>query len=221
MGLALGVGQGLGSAFLHLLGAGIGFPIAVLMLKKGWVDCEGWDLFSRWPGRRREVELHRKRSSDPEAPAGAGASGSAGIETPPPAARDEALSLLRGYLAEGDAAMAKATYDQTVAETGPWPLPEADLLAWIQLHKKLGTLDGAKLLLKEAIERIPAKAAALKVLLASVYIENESRPARGLEVLASIPRPSLTEHVRTAIARLRRKAEELQRQGAMELDVDD
>lgn len=32
---------------LHLLGALAGVPIGILMLRKGWVDCEGWDWFSR------------------------------------------------------------------------------------------------------------------------------------------------------------------------------
>lgn len=32
---------------LHLLGAAAGAPIGYLMLKKSWVNCEGWDLFSR------------------------------------------------------------------------------------------------------------------------------------------------------------------------------
>ncbi len=31
---------------LHLFGAGVGLPIGLLFLKKGWVDCEGWDLIS-------------------------------------------------------------------------------------------------------------------------------------------------------------------------------
>ncbi|MEO1529178.1 MAG: rhomboid family intramembrane serine protease [Planctomycetota bacterium] len=32
---------------LHLMGAFVGVPFAIVMLKRGWVDCEGWDLFSR------------------------------------------------------------------------------------------------------------------------------------------------------------------------------
>lgn len=32
---------------LHLLGALAGVPIGILLLKKGWVECEGWDWFSR------------------------------------------------------------------------------------------------------------------------------------------------------------------------------
>lgn len=35
------------SAALHLVGAAAGLPIGIGMLKLGWVDCEGWDWFSR------------------------------------------------------------------------------------------------------------------------------------------------------------------------------
>ncbi|MEK7412097.1 MAG: rhomboid family intramembrane serine protease [Planctomycetota bacterium] len=32
---------------LHLLGVAAGIPVGVVMLRKHWVDCEGWDWFSR------------------------------------------------------------------------------------------------------------------------------------------------------------------------------
>jgi membrane associated rhomboid family serine protease len=34
------------TAFLHMMGAFMGFGVGVLYLKKGWVDCENWDLFA-------------------------------------------------------------------------------------------------------------------------------------------------------------------------------
>jgi len=34
------------SAMLHLVGAVAGLVMAIVMLKKNWVDCEGWDYFS-------------------------------------------------------------------------------------------------------------------------------------------------------------------------------
>ncbi|QDT12021.1 intramembrane serine protease GlpG [Planctomycetes bacterium K23_9] len=33
---------------LHLLGMSVGFVVAIAMLKKGMVDCEGWDVISRY-----------------------------------------------------------------------------------------------------------------------------------------------------------------------------
>lgn len=42
---------GMGSSGLHLVGVAIGFPIGVLWLKRGWVDCEKWDLFSVLSGK--------------------------------------------------------------------------------------------------------------------------------------------------------------------------
>lgn len=35
------------SGLLHLMGAAFGFPFAIFMLQQGWVDCEGWDIFSQ------------------------------------------------------------------------------------------------------------------------------------------------------------------------------
>ncbi|MFK8114481.1 MAG: rhomboid family intramembrane serine protease [Rubripirellula sp.] len=46
LGLAFN-GFHMSSAMLHLLGMSIGFPFAIYMLRKGLVDCEGWDLLSR------------------------------------------------------------------------------------------------------------------------------------------------------------------------------
>ena len=34
------------TGLLHLMGAAFGAPLAILMLKAGAVDCEGWDAFT-------------------------------------------------------------------------------------------------------------------------------------------------------------------------------
>lgn len=41
------LGISMSTPMLHLLGMSVGIPFAIGMLKLGWVDCEGWDLFSR------------------------------------------------------------------------------------------------------------------------------------------------------------------------------
>lgn len=39
------------SALLHLSGAAVGLPLAVLGLKLGWLDAGGWDALSLRAGR--------------------------------------------------------------------------------------------------------------------------------------------------------------------------
>ncbi len=41
----------MGSSGLHIVGCVIGFAVGVVFLKKGWVDCEKWDLFSVMSGK--------------------------------------------------------------------------------------------------------------------------------------------------------------------------
>ena len=57
-------GMAMSSAVLHLLGAGVGFPLAIAMLKFGWVDCEHWDLFSVWSGRNTMTPEERRAEEE-------------------------------------------------------------------------------------------------------------------------------------------------------------
>ena len=52
------------SEVLHLVGAGVGFPAAILMLKLDWVDCEHWDLFSVWSGRNTMSDMEREEAEE-------------------------------------------------------------------------------------------------------------------------------------------------------------
>ena len=52
-------GFAMSTPVLHLLGAAAGLPIGIVMLKKGWVDCEGWDWFSRRGGATKPTPSRR------------------------------------------------------------------------------------------------------------------------------------------------------------------
>ncbi len=47
----------LGTAALHLMGAGLGLVPAIVMLRTKWVDCEGQDIFS-WPDAASPPDPH-------------------------------------------------------------------------------------------------------------------------------------------------------------------
>jgi len=58
----LGLRYAVSSAFLHMVGAIVGGAAGVFLLKKGWVDCENWDLFAvlrGTHGNRDAIEMHR------------------------------------------------------------------------------------------------------------------------------------------------------------------
>src|SRR5262245_61743346 len=129
-------GDLVGSSVLHLIGAAVGLPVGVILLKKGLVDCEGWDIFSRrqkrlrpWTGRRSEVKTA----------AAAPASEIPGKNVPTASEqRNDALVLVRDHLQSRDVLAAKMVYQETVKETGPWPVPAADLSNLIKGLLKAG-----------------------------------------------------------------------------------
>jgi membrane associated rhomboid family serine protease len=53
----------IGTAALHLMGGVLGYWVGVVMLKRGLVDCEGWDLFSVLKGTNGRVEIDPARAS--------------------------------------------------------------------------------------------------------------------------------------------------------------
>ncbi|WP_437226381.1 rhomboid family intramembrane serine protease [Planctomicrobium sp. SH661] len=61
--LAVSSGFRMGSAVVHLSGAAIGAAFAIVMLRKGWVDCEDGDLFTVW---KRDVKANALLTSAPE-----------------------------------------------------------------------------------------------------------------------------------------------------------
>jgi membrane associated rhomboid family serine protease len=61
-------GFAMSTPVLHLLGAAAGLPLGIVMLKKGWVDCEGWDWFSRRSGSQAPPKPKAKHSPTTAAP---------------------------------------------------------------------------------------------------------------------------------------------------------
>ena len=58
------VGGALVSELGHLSGAFWGTVLAIVLLKAGWVDCEGWDLFALAAKRRKLAQDWNKRVED-------------------------------------------------------------------------------------------------------------------------------------------------------------
>lgn len=64
IGVAFG-GFGITSSLMHLVGLAMGLAVGAIWLRRGWVDCEGWDLVSVWHGR--ETGIARDEQVEAEA----------------------------------------------------------------------------------------------------------------------------------------------------------
>jgi membrane associated rhomboid family serine protease len=170
--LNLTAGLGITSGLLHCLGLVAGVPLAIVLLKKGVVDCGGWDIFSLRQGRPKTIKMYRP-----------GRLHGAELEE----SMKSALDLMREYLQERDPAMAAAVYRQSVAEAGAWMLPMDVLNSLIDAFAASGSLSEAKPFIEEAIARDPQNAVDRTLLLARAFIEGDRDPVKGLEVLFSLP----------------------------------
>jgi membrane associated rhomboid family serine protease len=203
-------GMAMSSAVLHLLGAGVGFPLAIAMLKFGWVDCEHWDLFSVWSGRNTMTPEERRaeEESKPER-----------IKQRAEEAqdrRDLATKQIRELIQSGQALFALRAHQRMARELPDWSLSEPDLLALIQcLHEKKLWADSISPM-AEYLVRYSAKAPAVRLKLAQILVVQEHRPAQALKVLAKIDAAALDAHQREFYAKLRAKVRQLHEQNPYE-----
>ncbi len=235
-----------GSQVLHLMGAGLGFGIGVVMLKKGWVDCEGWDLFSVWTGtqnkaREEEAEAARKVVSAAQQKVldqlvGAGdkkvavrenvLSADDLLQATVPLGeavdRDEMLAKMREAIAAGDPQTAYGLFEQLADDPFATDLPEADLLKIISLFQKQKLWSASMPAMVRYLQHFQAKESQIRVLLAKILVQVEKRPGQALAVLEKLNETQLKAEDRQAVAQLRSRAERMQAEqpDAMEMVED-
>jgi hypothetical protein len=227
-------GLTIASQVLHLMGAGLGFAVGAGMLKMGWVDCEGWDLFNVWAGTQNkardeeadaakkivreatERRLQELTGRQDAAPAAASAPltmddlGSIGapLETPQPS--DQALADVRQAIAAGDPQQAFARFQRLAADPLTSELPEAELLRIIGLYHKQKLWSPSVPALVEYLRHFQAKETQVRLWLARILVQVEKRPAQALAVLAKLPADKLKDEERALAAQLRARAKQLQ-----------
>src|SRR5262249_14929417 len=123
--MVLLTGFAVSSALLHLSGAVLGFLLATVMIKKGLVDCEDWDLYVVMQGRpgRARSDLPARRAPRPDAtPAPRKKAGRAGAGGGTPRSIEEKAAAagrrLRTHLDAGEAEAAHSVYEKA-ARTMP------------------------------------------------------------------------------------------------------
>jgi len=184
------------SEALHLLGAAVGFGLGITMLKKGWVDCENWDLLSVLAGRHTMSESQRRELLQE----------SAEWQEEQRKRSASALEQIRAITAEGRPELAYKAHQKMARTVQGWTLPDADFLKLILSFHEQKKWSAS---VEPMVEYLRAKREherQVRLRLAHVLIEFEKRPGQALQVLSKLVPSELSDSQRNLLERLKQKA---------------
>jgi membrane associated rhomboid family serine protease len=217
------------SQMMHLLGAVLGFAVGVLMLKRNWVDCENWDLFAVLKGtygNRTQLASYGLVSAThsgsvipaSEFPAGEDSQDSTDVAESRSAKKKRVLKRTRKLLDEGKPHAALAEFQSLKHLVSNWHLNEADLRALaVGLYQEQAWQEATPLL-EEYIETFPANADQMRLMLAGISVNQQSRPKYALKLLDDIDHSELSEKNALHIQKITDRAHTLIEEGVIELE---
>ncbi|MGD0653294.1 MAG: rhomboid family intramembrane serine protease [Thermoguttaceae bacterium] len=207
------IGMQISSAVMHLLGASVGFAVAIALLKARLVDCENWDLFSVLAGRNtmteeeREQAEHKNQASQQEPEE----------KIDQQSLREAALKEIHEIIQNAQPQLALKFHQRMSRELRDWILPQNDLFNLIlALHKNKLWSESVPLM-KEHLKRYPQKSALMQLKLAQILVTIENRPVQALKLLAEINQSELDARQSEILQKLRAKAEQLRDQVPYEI----
>jgi hypothetical protein len=219
----------------HLSGAFWGTVVAIVLLKTGLVDCEGWDVFSLWAKRKvlakkweqRAQQLEQDklvlRSSVKALARAKSLENHQDYNADQPSRQERAAAAVQrvqSLIDKGDVTGALAAYDRTARALFDWPA-QPELYAMIKaLHARGAELDSIRLM-RDHCRSYPGSSSKMRVKLAQILIRDCQRPVAALRILDEIPAGSLPADLEKARQRLARQAEAMREEGVLELEGDD
>ncbi|MCI0360761.1 MAG: rhomboid family intramembrane serine protease [Planctomycetaceae bacterium] len=199
------------SATLHLLGATAGLGVGLVMLKKGWVDCENWDVFSVWQGRNR---LSKEQLAEEALNSEEGKRKLA-------AARETMHTQFLNYLKADEPAAALAVHRRGKLQFADWRLAEPEHVQLIQALRKGQLWDDTVLSMVEYLHLYTERASLVRLALAQLLVEQLNRPVQGMKVLARLDPKQLPAPQQQKLAALRKRAQVEAEENPFEATVDD
>lgn len=189
----------IGSSTLHLMGAALGFAIGIVMLKKNWVDCENWDLFSVRANKHgrpepmdTEKELQRLKSMAPV----------------PTISPETALATIREKMAAGSPGEALLTRKEARKGMPQWELPETDLYQLSAVALKQKRWPDVVDLWTSYLQKYATHAVAIRIRLAGVLVEHLNDPRKASKVLNEVPPDRLKPEERKLHDQIRAKIDQ-------------
>ena len=216
----------MGSSGLHMVGCVIGFAVGVVFHKKGWVDCEKWDLFSVMSGKygrfaEKDWALGSysptgKTYSDLPLPEGTEES------------RDNSGTKTRNKKTSGGMKRVHALIDDGDA------LSAAEELMTMRLHETticpdeartrklaMGLLqaqpfDDAEIWLQEYIDNYPEENAWARIRMSQLLLTQLKRPMAALQTLKGLSLAGVDQDLQNLAKKIVRTAKERVRSGVQD-----
>jgi len=213
----------MGSSGLHMVGCVIGFAVGVVFLKKHWVDCENWDLFSVLNGKygrfaEKEWSLGAysptgKTYSDIPLP-----TGSAEVDV-------EATVAVRRRKTSGAMKRVNALIDSgdvltAAEELMSMRLHETDICPDEARTRKLAmgliqaqAFDDAEIWLQEYIDNYPQDNAWARIHMSQLLLTQLKRPMAALQTLKGLSLEGVAQNLQNLAKKIVRTAKEQVRNG--------
>lgn len=231
--LALFSGFAMSSEMIHLTGAVLGFGVGMMMLKLDWVDCENWDLIAVMKGtyggsafddyhvpvttrvKSTKRKTWRERLSlefnpDPDLD---------GLESRK-VNKTKAITSMREYLEQGKPLAAYAEFQKLKHLQPDYQLEEPDLRTMADGLYRMKSWTDALPLMEEYLARFPDRSPVLRLKLAALLVDVESRPRYALKILKTIRPESLSERLTAHRKRIERLAKRKIDEGIIEFEED-
>lgn len=223
----------MGSSGLHMVGVAIGFGVGIVYLKKDWVDCENWDLFSVMSGKygrfaEKDWGLGSHGRPDkvygdlpiPEAADDPSAETATRARTARKAKSQKALSQVNqlidqnDYLTAADELFNLRLQDETTC-------PDMERTRRLALGLlQAQAFDEAELWLQEFIDRFPEENAWARIRMAQLLLTVRHRPNAALQNLKQLPAENLSEQLRALAKKIAATAKEQIRNGVEDAEAE-
>ena len=139
-------------------------------------------------------------------------------ESSMPSATLKVLDRMREMLRAGKPQSALAEYRKRLRIVDHWPLDADDLQALADGQFKLKDWNEAVPLMEEFVKRFPARADAVRIKLATLWCDVQTRPRAALKLLDQVELDDLSDSLRNHVAQIRQKAEGMIDDDTFELD---
>lgn len=207
----------LSSELFHVAGLAIGIPVGLVFWKRGWVDCEGWDLITVLSGRDRGSSpgaWRENRADSAQSLVDSSKEQAAGQ-------RQLVFRSLEQAIASGEPAAAVAIYlrhKSQLADHKSWT--SETLTALIAALHRVQRWNESIPLMMELVERDPERTATIRLKLAALLVRAAGRPKQAIRVLETLPKnltPQQTRLREEVAARAKQAIDE----GDVELRLDE